>query len=374
MSADTTTDKQAAQPTTIFPLLADPMGYVASPWDLSENDTRRAYWLKLFRDHYTRLLELAIADALDRGVAKDVAEAQAAQARAAFGAYLQHIEAEPQAFGRLTILTICEARERTLRKAGIPDPYRLDKERENETALALLPSVLAEIDALDGAARVERVMRGVFAGNIFDLGAITTIQLFKDGKVDFRHTLSKLKPRPWFVDGLDAWQERFLNKEPYKCAVMFVDNAGPDVLLGMLPFARELLRAGTGVILTANATPTLNDVTHDELTVLIDTIAGKDALIGDSLKSGQLELITSGNGAPLIDLRRVNPDLAEAIYRRDVDLCVIEGMGRAIETNFDAAFTCDTLKLAMIKDLGVAEAMGSELYDLVLRFDQVEED
>lgn len=28
---------------------------------------------------------------------------------------------------------------------------------------------------------------------------------------------------------------------------MFVDNAGPDVVLGMLPFARELLKQGTKV-------------------------------------------------------------------------------------------------------------------------------
>lgn len=33
----------------------------------------------------------------------------------------------------------------------------------------------------------------------------------------------------------------------------------------------------------------------------------------------------------------------------DVDLVVVEGMGRAIETNLYASFTCDSLKLAMVK-------------------------
>ena len=33
----------------------------------------------------------------------------------------------------------------------------------------------------------------------------------------------------------------------------------------------------------------------------------------------------------------------------DVDLVVLEGMGRAIETNLYASFTCDSLKLAMVK-------------------------
>ncbi len=369
MTPDAATDRPSVQPTAVFPLLAEPITYFACLWDLAKTDDRRAYWLGLFREHYEGLLELAMADALDRGVANDRAEEQVANARAGFGAFLKQVEAEPNVFGPLTILLMCEARERCLRRANIPDPYRLAKQQENETAMALLPAVFAEIDALAGADRIDRIMRGVFAGNIFDLGAVKTIEMFKDGKVDFHHTLSKLKGRPWFVDHLDAWRDRWLNGPTHQCAVMFVDNAGPDVLLGMVPFARELLRRGTGVILTANETPALNDVTHAELIVLIDRIAEIDPLINEALKSGELELVSSGNGAPLIDLRRVDSRLAEAVYRRDVDLCVIEGMGRAIETNFDAAFNCDTLKLAMIKDLGVGEAMGAELYDLVLRFD-----
>ena len=32
-----------------------------------------------------------------------------------------------------------------------------------------------------------------------------------------------------------------------------------------------------------------------------------------------------------------------------VDLVVLEGMGRAIETNLNAKFSCDSLKLAMVK-------------------------
>jgi hypothetical protein len=35
--------------------------------------------------------------------------------------------------------------------------------------------------------------------------------------------------------------------QPYKRALLFVDNSGADVVLGMLPLARELLRHGTEV-------------------------------------------------------------------------------------------------------------------------------
>lgn len=36
-------------------------------------------------------------------------------------------------------------------------------------------------------------------------------------------------------------------QSPYKRVIMFVDNAGADVVLGMLPLARELLKMGAEV-------------------------------------------------------------------------------------------------------------------------------
>jgi hypothetical protein len=43
---------------------------------------------------------------------------------------------------------------------------------ENEAALLLLPELLKEIDeSKDKGAQFETVIKGVFAGNIFDLGA-----------------------------------------------------------------------------------------------------------------------------------------------------------------------------------------------------------
>jgi hypothetical protein len=48
------------------------------------------------------------------------------------------------------------------------------------------------------------------------------------------------------VDDLDAVLDRF-RRQAYRKALLFVDNAGADVLLGMLPFARELVKLGTQV-------------------------------------------------------------------------------------------------------------------------------
>jgi type II pantothenate kinase len=57
------------------------------------------------------------------------------------------------------------------------------------------------------------------------------------------------------VDDYDALRARWLGSKeskvppkPHKRALLFVDNSGADVVLGMLPLARELLRRGTEVM------------------------------------------------------------------------------------------------------------------------------
>lgn len=351
----------------VFPLLADPQGYVACPWDLATDSDRRDYWLGIFRRHWPSLVQHAMGEARERGV--DATDA-CRQADETFTAYLDTVSRDPGAYGRLDVLVICQHREDALRAAGIEDPYRLLKQQENERALALLPALL---NKLDGAADTDRdrlVIEGVFAGNIFDMGAEHTQKMFESGTVDFGAVRIMLKPRPWRHDALDAWSAR-LRDRPYEAAVLFVDNAGPDVVLGMIPLARDLLRRGTAVVLTANTEPSLNDVTHSELKALIERVARFDATTRDALESGQLQLIESGNWVPLIDLSRISPELAEACEALPIDLVVLEGMGRSMESNPFCALACDCLRLAMVKDLGVAEAFDAELFDLIMRYEQV---
>lgn len=52
------------------------------------------------------------------------------------------------------------------------------------------------------------------------------------------------------MDDFDTFKMKMLTdkkQQPYKRALMFVDNSGADIVLGMLPLARELLRRGTEV-------------------------------------------------------------------------------------------------------------------------------
>lgn len=64
----------------------------------------------------------------------------------------------------------------------------------------------------------------------------------------------------------------------------------------------------------------------------------------ESSLSVPLMVVENGCGSPCIDLRQVSSELAAAA--KDADLIVLEGMGRALHTNFNAKFKCDALKVS----------------------------
>jgi type II pantothenate kinase len=361
---------QPSERPALFPLLSNPVAYQACDWDLTAMPEEREYWVGVFREGFPRLLDEAVTACVVNGDDPERARERTVKARAEFFAFLEEAGGEPERFGRLDVLQICEARQRALGNAGIADPFEVVKESENRAALALLPEVLREIDSMEGNRRWEALAEGLFAGNIFDLGCAETSELFESGQAGFADSRRRLKPRPWLRDDLDRWFRRMEDRGSYRAACIFADNAGTDITLGVLPLARELLRQGTRVVLTANTLPALNDITHRELTALVGEAARMDGALGGALSSGALELVESGNGTPLIDLTRVSRELSDAVERSRADLLVLQGMGRALESNLSARFTCDTLKVAMVKDRGVARMLNGALFDLYFGFDR----
>jgi type II pantothenate kinase len=471
---------------------------------------------------------------------------EAVRRAAAFGRaldlHLTTLRAEPGAYGQLGLADLFELRECTgvrcswvpaylhanmftharmrraageecLREFGFADVYRVDKERENAAALEVLPDLLAELDGLPPGERLAAAVHGALAANIFDWGAQACVELYHDATITqmYRRARENLAARPWRVDDLDEFCGAVEVGRGYKRAVVFVDNAGADVVLGMLPLARELLRAGAEVVLVANSLPAINDVTAAELRGVVAraaeacpviraardaavaaeaasqgrvpplpglsqrvassdrlaTLGGGGAGVGGGSGSGsgsgghpapasptrlrpsqllppmlqtaaaplpasipeagspqgaagaadapsssaaaaaapsssppgagagaglgrrpslspkgmfgesypspwrdpRLYIVASGHGSPCLDLRRVSSDVADATV--GADLVVIEGMGRAVHTNYTARFKCDVLKLAMIKNQHLAQRLfGGDVYDCVCRFDQ----
>ena len=133
--------------------------------------------------------------------------------------------------------------------------------------------------------------------------------------------------------------------------------------LGMVPLCRYLAGRGTEVVIAANELPTLNDMACSDIHALWPQLLAAEP----SLARLPIRVVSTGTGEPLIDLLSVSDELNDEAA--GADLVILEGMGRALESNFDAAFDCDALKLAMIKEEFVAAWLGGKVFDVVCRFD-----
>uniref|UniRef100_M8BXA3 Pantothenate kinase 2 n=1 Tax=Aegilops tauschii TaxID=37682 RepID=M8BXA3_AEGTA len=312
----------------VFPLLEDPKTLYCR------------YWFTILSDHLPDLVEKAVASEGGTDDAKRRGDAFAH----AFSAHLARLTEEPAAYGKFGLANLLELREECLREFQFFDAYVSIKQRENEASLAVLPDLLMELDSMDE------------------------------------------------IDDFDTFKSRMLKKDqPYKRALISVDNAGADVVLGMLPLAREFLRRGVEVVLVANSLPALNDITANELPeivaeaakhcgilrkaaeaggLIVDAMAGIQGDTKDEPASVPLMVVENGCGSPCIDFRQVSSELAAAA--KDADLLILEGMGRSLHTNLNARFKCDALKLAMVKNQRLAEKLfNGNIYDCICKFEPV---
>ncbi|XP_057417787.1 pantothenate kinase 2-like [Lotus japonicus] len=374
----------------VFPLLADPKIYEPNTIDLSDH-SELEYWFKILSDHLPDLVDKAVAS---EGGTDDAKRRGDAFARA-FSAHLVRLMEEPAAYGKLGLANLLEMREECLREFHFVDAYISIKQRENEASLAVLPDLLMELDSLDEETRLLTLIEGVLAANIFDWGSRACVDLYHEGTIIEIYRMSRNKmQRPWRVDNFDAFKERMLGTgdkklPPHRRALLFVDNAGADIVLGMLPLARELLRRGTEVVLVANSLPALNDVTAMELPDIVAEAAKHCDILRRAAESGgllvdamtytldsprqnlpsvPLMVVENGCGSPCIDLRQVSSELAAAA--KGADLIILEGMGRSLHTNLNARFQCDALKLAMVKNQRLAEKLvKGNIYDCVCKYE-----
>ncbi|KAK2987173.1 hypothetical protein RJ640_030765 [Escallonia rubra] len=228
---------------------------------------------------------------------------------------LEDFKKDPESHGGPPdCILLCRIREQVLRELGFRDIFKKVKDEENAKAISLFEGVVRVNDAIeDEAKRVENLIKGIFAGNIFDLGSAQLAELFSKDGISFLASCQNLVPRPW-------------------------------------------------VVLAANDLPSINDVTYPEL---LKDETGK--LVG--VDTSNLLIANSGNDLPVIDLTRVSQELA--YLASDADLVILEGMGRGIETNLYAQFKCDSLKIGMVKHPEVAQFLGGRLYDCVFKYNEV---
>ncbi|MFH1419275.1 MAG: ARMT1-like domain-containing protein [Planctomycetota bacterium] len=347
----------------VLPLIANPTSYRPCLQDLlADGPVVRNYWLDLFENHIDTLAALPLGE----GTLRD--HERWPDFRRDYLAGLADLRRNPALRGCLSVLELTRFREEQFAAQGFGDPFTDLKHRENKAALRMLGRVLGDIDDGPPSGRLERLVRGLFAGNIFDMGSKAVADAFQKDRFEFIASRDRIRARPWPVDHLDAWALRLRQRRhAYRQALFFVDNAGPDIVLGVLPLVRHLIRSDIRVVLAANTKPALNDITASELISLLEECRRIDPRLDECVRQAQVTVVASGCGEPLIDLTNLSLECCRAA--EESDLLILEGMGRAIESNYDTRFTVDTIKLALIKDPMVAEIIGAKLFDPVFRFE-----
>ncbi|KAH9490703.1 Pantothenate kinase 4 [Bulinus truncatus] len=348
------------------PLLLDVNSYFPDTVDLTQDKDARDYWLKCFADGANKTRALAIksqpheADATER-------------ADKFIHKYLERLkifEINPCAFGSLTVRSLLDTSTHFLEECLFTDIFSQQKQIENEQALRLLPQRLKHLDDLQLQERHLELAMGILAGNVFDWGAKEVCSILETHQLSLEEAQAKLQKRPWLFDDFDAWLIRITQSRPYKCAVILCDNSGMDIILGIFPFARQLLSVGTNVILCANSQPSLNDVVYKELLWVVKKAGDVCPVLHEAIKEGRLSVMESGQASPCLDLRLIDENLVAAIKEQEADLIVIEGMGRALHTNFDATFACDALKVAVIKNRWLANRFGGDMFSVMFKYEK----
>jgi type II pantothenate kinase len=347
-----------------FCLLEDPSTYVALDWDLAQDSTARTAWFDLFETVFEEILHHAL------DVYGKEAHSKIEAARRDFKSNLNALRANPRSFAgaQLNLMALDRIRDTTLRSHGLPDPFLHIKHRENHVAITIYPKIVEALQARSGRDKWLHLIEGVIAGNTFDLGATATLHLGRESQ-DFLVCIKNTKPRPWLEDDFDTLANILLSSEelPWQKAIVFVDNAGSDFVLGVMPLVRELALNNVKIILAANSLPSLNDITADEVHHIVKQLATKDPELDELLSQKSIQVVATGTDLPVIDLSAVSDELNAA--SADTDLIVLEGMGRGIETNYNANFKVDTLRICLIKNESVAHRIGGTLFDCICRFE-----
>ncbi len=343
-----------------LPQLCDVQTYRPCDWDLAADADGLRYWLGLFREQFEQVTAPLIR------AEYQFTDEQAAEVVSAFLAELETLAHRPRDFERLDILAICAVRQHVLERFGAHDPFHSLKQRENEQALRLLPEVLNAAAQEPEAARPALLVQNLMAGNIFDLGAMETALAYHRAELTFADMQAKTPKRPWLIDDLHAWSQRVVTGEPYRHVLVFVDNAGSDLVLGWLPMTRWFLSRGARVTLAANSQPALNDVTAEALSTFLARVSETDHLLAAAVADQRLLVVESGGWLPLLDLTTLSDACVDAAD--DADLIVLHGMGRALESNWTANLRGEALRIACIKDPAVASRLGGEMYDCVFRW------
>jgi type II pantothenate kinase len=340
-----------------FSLLSDPRSYATHDLNLVGNQQLRARWLDVFEKQFEEILSQA-AFTYGRMSARSVSSA-----REQFSKTIASLRQDDAA--KLTLNDLFLAREKCLHDNGLKDPFGQLKTKENLSWTEVYPKVVRHHRMLHGDERWQSLIGGIFAAGLFDPFSKEMSEL--SDKREFFVELKDAPPRPWLIDNFDTFKQDLQGAPPAKWtkAIFFVDNAGSDFVVGVMPLAREFALAGVKVVFAANETPAMGTITADEAATLIEQLAIVDDDLAALIQGEMFEVVSTGAQGPLLDLANVSDELNNSAS--DTDLLIFEGMGKAV-VNISAEFSVDTLKVAILKDDHFASLAGGQFCDCVFQY------
>ncbi|KAJ2990697.1 hypothetical protein HDV02_004194 [Globomyces sp. JEL0801] len=305
-----------------FPLLKDLESYNPDTSNLSD-PALQSYWIDLLDVNLKYLVDIAVQKNSD-------AETRASMFESMYRHHLTALRSKPNAYGPLTVRSLLLLREQCLREMGFNDIFRGVKEAENAAAIKGFVPLITKLDLLEPAQLVDTLLDNIMAG-----GNHTTINprsseiqvMLEKGELDFLSAKAKIGFN-FKLNDKEKFRNRLLT-HAYKKTIIFVDNSGADLIFGILPFVRYLLKRGTHVTIAANTHPSVNDVTASELKQIVNEISKLDSIFEIAITTDMLAIVPTGSGSPCLDFSRISEEVCAASHQ--VDLVIVEGMGRAIQ-------------------------------------------
>lgn len=370
-----------------FVHLENPDTYLPGLWDFSREPEARRVWAARLRTH--------LADTIRHAAAAEPEATRAHLERVApsWRGVIDCLDDLSQRSPGRTVLELVAARDALFRgehpekgdgPAGPFDVFSALKERSNAWALPRYAETVQAWDAVTDTAehagtpraagtggarvdpaRLEHGLAGMLAGNVLDVASAVVAEAARAGDSAMERIVREVRERPLGIDGragAASLLDRLLMRREHPTVLLFVDNAGMDFVLGVVPFARELLRLGFRVALAANERPALNDVTCREAVSLLDRLDADDDLLAGYRRLRALRVVSTGNGTPGIDLGNV----AEQVNAVEADLVLLVGQGRAVESTWNAVLARPSLRVATLKSPLVAERLGLSAFDTIV--------
>ncbi|KAK9873112.1 hypothetical protein WA026_020843 [Henosepilachna vigintioctopunctata] len=224
--------------TSICPLLRNPRTYDPDTIDLLNDIKQRDYWLTCLHQMMKKFItKAAVLNPEDLR-----AEEKAKKSYQSFHMLTEKLKDNPHLLNPLNVRTLLEFDEDNLRDNNFKDDWYHQKQKKTNLAFQQFLSRLK-----------------VLAGNVFDWGSKAVSDIL-DGNpgFDLNNAVRIIQPRPSFKDNFDSFVDK-IKTFPYEEVVIFVDNAGIDFVLVIIPLTRELQKLDTKVILVGNSMPALND-------------------------------------------------------------------------------------------------------------------